>query len=245
MALILRKVAIMKSKLTESSSYNEEEFKNLIELLSSGDKDKKAYAVVRLSGLGKSVVAPLIELFRYKDYASIWLDVSGILGYIGTPALEPLLNALKDKNSSVRMGAAAALGSLSTNDARAVRPLIDALEDRAKQVRASAARALARFRSIEALEPLLNSLSDSDSNVPRATAYSLGEIPDERAIAALVKLLDSEDPELQVIAMETLSRIGDSSILERVEVIEQQGKYVWLRKAASEATSAIKRGLEA
>ena len=57
-----------------------------------------------------------------------------------TRAVEPLIQALKDEDSSVREGAAWALGSLG--DTRAVDPLILALKDEDSQVRDNAAWAL-------------------------------------------------------------------------------------------------------
>jgi HEAT repeat protein len=58
-------------------------------------------------------------------------------------ALEPLINALEDKDQEVRHVAASALGELRNQ--RAVDPLIMALKDRSHYVRASAAKALKKI----------------------------------------------------------------------------------------------------
>ncbi|MCP4258867.1 MAG: HEAT repeat domain-containing protein, partial [Planctomycetes bacterium] len=55
-------------------------------------------------------------------------------------AVESLIAALKDNNSTVRWSAAEALGKIK--DARAVGPLIDALEDDDNSVRREAEKAL-------------------------------------------------------------------------------------------------------
>jgi HEAT repeat protein len=62
---------------------------------------------------------------------------------IGAPAMEPLIAALKDKDSKdsdVRQAAAEALGEIK--DPRAVEPLIAALKDEVSNVREAAAQAL-------------------------------------------------------------------------------------------------------
>ena len=229
----------MKLEILEAI-YDKEEFKKLIEMLQSGDKDKVAYAAVRLVALGNSIVAPLIELFGDKKCNSISLDIAGILGNMVTAALKPLLAALKDKNSSVRAGAAAALGCPPITHVQALQPLIDALNDKASWVRVNAARSLATFKNKEALEPLINVLSDTNYDVRCAAAFSLGEIPEERAVAELVRLLNSEDPEVQLIAINSLGKTGDRQVLEQLERLEIQSEFGWLREAATEAIIQIK-----
>jgi HEAT repeat protein len=61
----------------------------------------------------------------------------------GTPAVEPLTVALKDKDADVRWAASEALGKIW--DARGVGPLIDALTDVQWHVRESAAAALVKM----------------------------------------------------------------------------------------------------
>jgi len=65
------------------------------------------------------------------------------LGKIGKPAVEPLIAALKDKDSRVRYSAAWALGKIG--DKRAVEPLIAALKDKDSTVRRDAAWALTKI----------------------------------------------------------------------------------------------------
>ena len=62
---------------------------------------------------------------------------------IGEPAVEPLIQALKDKMEFVRLGAARALGEIG--DARAVEPLAKSLKDKKKDVREAAQEALEKI----------------------------------------------------------------------------------------------------
>jgi len=106
--------------------------------------------------------------------------VAGALVSIGTPAVEPLIAVLKDKDPLVRMQAAYALGRIK--DARAVGPLIGALKDENPIVRMQAADALGQTKDVHAVEPLMAALKDKDSLVRAQAADALGQIEEVRAV---------------------------------------------------------------
>jgi len=85
-------------------------------------------------------------------------EATGALIRIGAPAVEPLIQALKDKDPVIRFGAADALGGIG--DKRAVEPLIEALKDEDAAVRAWAALALGNIGDERAVEPLTKALKD-------------------------------------------------------------------------------------
>jgi len=96
---------------------------------------------------------------------------------MGEPeAVDPLIEVLKyDKNGSVRLYAARALGELG--DIAATIPLIESLqEDRNVDVRVRAARALGRLGGEEVVLPLVEALSDDNSQVCMTAADALIEI---------------------------------------------------------------------
>jgi len=83
-------------------------------------------------------IAALLDEYEDDDIHSA---AARALGLIQDPrAVEPLINALKDKNKHVRYAAAVALGDIQ--DSRAVEPLIDALKDKDGYVRSAAEHAL-------------------------------------------------------------------------------------------------------
>jgi HEAT repeat protein len=90
------------------------------------------------------------------------------LGKIGTPAVEPLIAALKDSDRSVRHAAAESLGEI--NDPRAVEPLIAALKDTDASVRMSAAYALDNIKDPRAVEPLIAALQEDPASDVRDIA---------------------------------------------------------------------------
>lgn len=63
------------------------------------------------------------------------------------PAINPLLNALKDRDINVRRAAAEALGKIVPDNQVAVKPLIGALKDSDLRVRMAAATALGNHGS--------------------------------------------------------------------------------------------------
>ena len=105
---------------------------------------------------------------------------------IGAPAVLPLVNALKDDNSSVRWDAAEALGKIG--DARAVPPLDDALKDDNSSVRRAVIEALGKHGAA-AVSPLIGALKNGDDDARWTAARMLGKLGDARAVPALLDAL--------------------------------------------------------
>jgi len=118
-------------------------------------------------------------------------------------AVEPLIGALRDKDSNVRQRAGAALGKIGQP---AEKSLVGLLQDPDPEMRRVAAEQLGKIRSPEALEPLLTALRDPDPNVQWWAAWALGEIGSP-AEEALKKLLSDPDREVQRWAKEALNKI--------------------------------------
>jgi HEAT repeat protein len=118
---------------------------------------------------------------------------------IGTPAVAPLIAALKDSDGDVREAAAGALDKIGWRPgqdesgavywvvkqkwdkcieigAPAVEPLIAALKDSDLWMRQGAAEALGKLGDARAVEPLVATLQDSSKDMRRAAAQSLVNI---------------------------------------------------------------------
>ena len=149
-------------------------------------------------------------------------------------AVEPLINALDDKERTVRYWAAFALGRLGDGraveplikalsggtgsaafalgrlgDSRAVGPLIKALGDKEWGMRENAAFGLGQLGDQSAVEPLLKAMSDKDSSVRKATAHALGQLGDSRAVEPLITDLCDSNRDVRKAAAEALSRLGE------------------------------------
>lgn len=118
----------------------------LIEILQ--DKNEDVYlqmkVVAVLAGIkDERAIQPMIQALKEKP--ELQADLGYNLGLMGKPAVEPLITALGDEDSSVRVRAAEALGRI--RDERAVEPLKVALNDEDETVRVFAKLGL---KSIEA-----------------------------------------------------------------------------------------------
>jgi HEAT repeat protein len=123
--------------------------------------------------------------------------------------VEPLIDVLKnDKNGSVRLYAARALGELG--DVRATLPLIESLqEDRNVDVRVRAARALGRLGGEEVVLPLVEALSDNNSQVCMTAADALIEIG-KIAVKPLIKSLKHDKVNVRCDAARALGELGEA-----------------------------------
>lgn len=127
------------------------------------------------------------------------------LGEIGDArAVEPLIEALEDKQILVQVEAAKALGKIG--DTRAVEPLIKIM----------AVEALGQIGDPRAVEPLIGYI-ESMQALPIATVLpirALGEIGDPRAIDTLAKALKHKNRKVRTAAADALGEIGDARVLE-------------------------------
>jgi HEAT repeat protein len=159
-------------------------------------------------------VSQLISKFKVKD-GTDHSDVMKAFAKIGTSAVEPLIAALKDPDSSVRQGAAGALGEIK--DPRAIEPLIAVLKDSEFGVRLYTVRALGNFNDHRIVGPLIGALKDTDQYVRYAATGELGAIKDPLAVEPLITALQ-EDPESNVRqnAAWALSNIEDPRVVEPI-----------------------------
>ncbi len=133
---------------------------------------------------------PALETFKQPSPGE---EAAIALASMGTPALEPLTNALNDSNGSVRRNAAWAIGELTNmrggERANAVPRLISLLDDSDEWVRMASVRALGEIRDERAVEKLIIALSDTAWKVRELGAWALGEMKEERAVQTLCKML--------------------------------------------------------
>ncbi len=136
------------------------------------------------------------------------------LGQIGPKAqtaLNPLIAALADRESTVRVGAAQVVQALGPQAREAVPALVANLQARQPEVRVTAAAALGHMEASakEARRPLLECLFDPDDQVRYAAALALGRIGPHftEAIPLLRDALNDASPMVRLAALDSLSRI--------------------------------------
>jgi len=190
----------------------------------------------------KRNIKGLTKALRYKD-----LDVKSAaaeaLARIGAPAVEPLIETMNEKDSSVRVLAVMTLGRL--RDARALEPLIQALKDEDREVRSQAVGALVRMGK-PAVEQLIQTLKDKDPNVRGDAVLILREIGDVRAVAPLAEALKDEDKDVRLAAALALGKIGDARVVEPlVQALKDACSIVQMGAADALADIGDARAVEA
>jgi HEAT repeat protein len=131
-------------------------------------------ALFGLPPLGKAAVAavPNPLLARRQE---VCMSFGLALGRMGQPAMPRILEALRDANSSVRLGAVWALLVLGPEAADARPALLERLRDRDHEVQLSAGLALARMGK-PAVPDLAARLEDRDEQVRLCAANALAHV---------------------------------------------------------------------
>lgn len=220
----------------------------LMGYLDAYDREIRREAMRGLARIGgKQTVEQLIELFA--DVRLLLHEGAGsrdrmcdiaieVVANMGTTAVEPLLAALGNENTSIRSGAARALGRI--RDARAFDALLAALSD--TSIRGYVAVALARIRDPRALEPLIVALQDADSYFRADAAFALGEMGDWRSVDPLILALNDIEGMVRAIAAEALGKIGDPRALEPLIAALRdtyEGAYGSTHRFAADALAKI------
>jgi HEAT repeat protein len=186
--------------------------------------------------LEKRDVKGLIKALGYKKDNNVVERAAEALGKIGEPAVDALVAALKDNNTSVRRDAASALGKMK--DARAVEPLITALADSDPNVRRDVAEALGMIGDARAVEPLIAAFEDSDDQVRNYATEALVKFGDARTIEPLIDALEGHNDQVRKYAAQALGEIGDARAVKPL-IAALNDSSVFICMSAGEALSKI------
>lgn len=143
-------------------------------------------------------------------------DLLNVIENMGTSVVEPLIEALGDKEGTVRKFAAIILGKLG--DPRAIEELGMALYDLHHEVSNSAAEALARFGS-KAVDVLIEALKHPEAGIRENAVRALGKIQDSRVAPLLMEMLLDPERIVQKQAMQSLGELRDSRALPALQEI--------------------------
>ncbi|MEX2739467.1 MAG: HEAT repeat domain-containing protein [Candidatus Wukongarchaeota archaeon] len=113
------------------------------------------------------------ELIQDLKFDAIYEDVLWALFEIEEPAVEPLIEALKDEDWNVRWGAVFSLGKMEIT--KAVDPLIKTLKDENEHVRSESIEALIEIGK-PAVESLIKALKDESGLVQTLAKIALEKI---------------------------------------------------------------------
>jgi HEAT repeat protein len=144
------------------------------------------------------------------------IDLLQAIQNMGLIAVDPLIEALSDREGRVRKFAAMILGELQ--DARAIEPLGMAIYDLHHEIGREAAESLALFGS-KAVDILIEALGHPESMVRGHAVSALGKIQDIRVAPALIRMLSDQDRQVQKQAIQALGNLNDERVIPALKEI--------------------------
>jgi HEAT repeat protein len=135
---------------------------------------------------------------------------------LGETAVEPLIEALGNKEGTVRKFAATLLGRLG--DPRALEPLSMALYDLHHEVGKACAEALAHFGA-PAVDVLVEALSHPELWIRLHALQALSEIKDTRIAPLVLQMLNDPEREVRKQAIQALGELKDPRSLPALQEI--------------------------
>jgi HEAT repeat protein len=143
-------------------------------------------------------------------------DLLAAIEKMGSAAVDPLIEALQDKEGTVRKFAAMLLGK--SGDPRAIEPLGMALYDLHHEVGKVAAESLARFGA-PAFDVLVEALSHPEMWIRIHAVSALSAIKDSRVTPILLEMLHDPERDVKKQTIEALGNIKDRRALPALQEI--------------------------
>jgi len=160
---------------------------------------------------------------------------------LGVDATPPLLETLRDGDSSVAAGAAAALGR--TGDLRAVKPLIEMARHADAAVRAAVVGALGALGDTRAIMPLIAAIEDPEVGVVMAAVDALGQIG-APGIPPLLEALRGSNADLRGVAARALAQIGAPALGPLIRALSDRDVHVVVGAAEALGRIGDKRAVD-
>jgi len=161
-------------------------------------------------------------------------DLLRVIENMGVSVVEALIEALRDKEGTVRKFAAIILGKLE--DPRALEELGMALYDLHHDVGRSAAEALTKFGS-EAVNVLVGALNHPEPAIRENAIYALGQIQDARVASVLIEMLGDPERSVKSQAIQSLGQLDDTRAVPALQGIASD-------RADRELSALAKKTLE-
>jgi HEAT repeat protein len=135
---------------------------------------------------------------------------------MGTAVVEPLIEALGDKEGTVRKYAAIMLGRMG--DLRAIEELGMALYDLHNEVRIAAGESLAKFGA-PAVDIFIEALNHPEAEVRENAVAAISKIKDTRIVPVLIEMLHDPVRDVKKQALQALAGLRDQRALPALQEI--------------------------
>ena len=163
-------------------------------------------------------------------------DLLSAIEKMGTAAVDPLIEALGDKEGTVRKFAAILLGKLG--DPRAVEPLGMTLYDMHHEVGKVSAESLAKFGT-PAVDVLIEALSHPEMWIRIHAVLALSKIKDGRVAPVLLQMLNDPEREVKKQVIQSLGELKDPRTFPALQEIASNRADRELHTLAKEVISKM------
>jgi HEAT repeat protein len=143
-------------------------------------------------------------------------DLLSAIEKMGPAVVDPLLEALGNKEGTVRRYAAIVLGNL--RDPRTIEDLSMMLYDLHTEVGKSAADALAKFGP-QAVNVLIESIHHPEAGIRENAVIALGRIQDVRVAPVLIEMMYDSDRDVQKQALQSLGQLRDQRAISALQEV--------------------------
>jgi HEAT repeat protein len=198
-----------------------------------GDKEIGLSAAFSLAKFGEPAIVHLSASMESNDGTTLNNAICG-LEEIGASGLPVLIEALQNKNPTVRRIVAESLGS--KDDPRVVEPLINALKDPEASVRENVIAALGKKNDARVIEPINSALQDKDLIVESGAIFILKKWKDPSSILPLIGVLSSSDWTTSSMAETVLVSFGPAAVDPLITALQNNDPdtRVWAARALDE-----------
>lgn len=208
------------SRSDASSTSTHADLMRQLQSRDAGTRGNAACEIGKLGADGAFAVPVLIDTLR-DEQRYLAGDINGhdiymvpaepaadALAEIGSPAVDALMMAARDRRAAVRSRAVYALAIIG--DPRAVDTLVRALQDRNRDVRHTAAIYIHQTDE-KLLDATIRALNDPDESVRWEASKSMQNYADHpRALQPMIDALGNNTPDVQTYVLIALSKLGDS-----------------------------------
>ncbi len=143
-------------------------------------------------------------------------DLLTAIEKMGPAAIEPLIEALGDKEGTVRKYAAIVLGRM--RDPRAIDELGMTIYDLHHEVGKAAAEALAKFGA-STVDIFIEALGHPEAEIRENSVVALSKIQDVRVVPLLIEMLGDPARDVQKQALQSLGQLRDQRALPALQEV--------------------------
>jgi HEAT repeat protein len=236
--------AVEEAKASEEKVKDEVEIQ--VDLLRDKDWYRRREAAITLGEMGDERAIPhLIAALRDSEW-NVREAAEDALAQIGSPAVEPLLRALREYQ--IRKFVIKILGRIK--DERVLDPLFAQLRN--EEFKEAATEALVEVGQ-PAVERLTAVLNDKDKNVRKHAVIALGDIGVTECVDLLIEATKDEEWEVRLAAIAALDKIGDErgkpaikALIKDPDFVVQMRaeRIIWEWKKKAKAAQGAKDGEE-